>query len=57
MGDGNDEGEKIVDTAMALYLAIVNNFFEKKFNQFVTYNSVGRESQIYFLMCRRCHLK
>ena len=26
-------------------------------NQFVTYNSGGRESQIDFLMCRRCHLK
>ena len=26
-------------------------------NQYVTYNGGGRESQIYFLMCRRCHLK
>ena len=57
MGDRNDEGVKIVDTAMAFDLAIVNTFFEKKVNQFVTYNSGGRESQIDFLMCRRCHLK
>ena len=57
MRDRNDEGEKIVDTAMAFDLAIVNAFFEKKVNQFVTYNSGGRESQIDFLMCRRCHLK
>ena len=57
MRDRNDEGEKIVDTAMAFDLAIVNTFFEKKVNQFVTYNSGGRESQIDFLMCRRCHLK
>ena len=56
MGDRNDEGEKIVDT-MAFELAIVNTFFEKKVDQFVTYNSGGRESQIHFLMCRRCHLK
>ena len=42
MRDRNDEGEKIVDTAMAFDLA---TFFEKKVNQFVTYNSGGRESQ------------
>ena len=57
MGDRNDEGEKIVETAMAFDFAIVNSFFEKKVNQFVTFNSGGRESQIDFLMCRRCHLK
>ena len=56
MGDRNDEGENIVETAMAFDLAIVNTFFEKKVNQYVTYNSGGRESQIDFLMCRRCHL-
>ena len=50
-------GEKIVDTAMAFDVAIVNAFFEKKVYQFVTYNSGGRESQIELLMCRRCHLK
>ena len=57
MGDRNDEGENIVETAMAFDLAIVNTLFEKKVNQYVTYNSGGRESQIDFLMCRRCHLK
>ena len=57
MRDRNDEGENIVDTAMAFDLTIVNTFFEKKVNQFVTYNSGGRESQIDFLMCRICHLK
>ena len=56
MGDRNDEGENIVETALAFDLAI-NTFFEKKVNQYVTYNSGGRESQIDFLMCRRCHLK
>ena len=53
----NDEGENIVETAMIFDLAIVNTFFEKKVNQYVTYNSGGRESQIDFWMCRRCHLK
>ena len=57
MRDRNDEGENIVDTAMAFDLAIVNTFFEKKVDQFVTYNSGGRGSQIDFLMCRGCHLK
>ena len=52
----NDEVENIVDTAMIFDLAIVNTFFEKKVNTFVTYNSIRRESQIDFLMCR-CHLK
>ena len=41
---------------MTFDLAIVNTFFEKKVNLFVTYNSGGRESRIDFLVCRRCHL-
>ena len=53
MRDRNDEGENIVDTAMTLDLAKFNTFFEKKVNQFVTYNSGGRESQICFFVCRR----
>ena len=47
----------IENTAMAFDLAIVDTIFEKKVNQFVTYNSVGRESHIDFLMFRRCHPK
>ncbi len=46
-----------MDTAMTSELAIVNTFFEKKVNQFVTYNSGGRESRIDFFMCMRSHLK
>ena len=57
MRDRNDEGENIVDTAITFVLHIVNTFFENKVDQFVTYNSGGRASQIDFLMCRRCHLK
>ena len=52
MRDRNDEGGNIVGTAMTFDLAIVNTLFEKKVNQFVTYNSGGRESHIAFLMCR-----
>ena len=47
----NDEGGGIVDTSITFDLAIVNTFFGKKVNQFVTYNS-----QIDFLVCWRCHL-
>ena len=57
MRDRNDEGENIVDTAIIFVLPIVNTFFENNVNQFVTYNSIGRVSQIDFLICRRCHLK
>ena len=57
MGDRNDEGENIVETALAFDLAIFNTLFEKKVNQYVIYNSGGRETHIDFLMCRRCHLK
>ena len=57
MRDRNDEGENIVDTAITFVLPIVNTFFENNVNQFVTYNSGGRVSQIDVLMCRRCHLK
>ena len=55
MGDRNEEGDNIVDFALAFDIAIVNTFFMKK--DYVTYRSGGRESQIDFLMCRRQHLK
>ena len=43
MRDRNDEGEKIVDTVITFDLSIVNTFFEKNVNHFVTYNSGGRK--------------
>ena len=57
VAERNEEGEKIVDSAMAFDLAIVNTFFKKHDSQLVTYRSGGRESQIDLLMCRRQHLK
>ena len=57
MRDRNDKVENIVDKAITFDLPIVDTFFEKKVNRIVTYNRGGRESQIDFLMCRRCHLK
>ena len=42
----NGEGGMPVDTTMTFDLAIGNTFFKKKMNEFVTYNSGGRERQI-----------
>ena len=50
MSDMKDDGEHIMGTAKTFDCAIVNTFFEKKVSQFVTYNSGGREIQIYFLI-------
>ena len=53
MGEKNEEGERVIDFAMAFDLSIVNTLFEKRPNHLVTYKSGGRQSQIDFLMCRR----
>ena len=54
MGERNEEGESIVDFAMAFDMALMNTFFMKK--DYVTYRSGGSESQIDFLLCRRKQL-
>ncbi|XP_066980763.1 uncharacterized protein [Macrobrachium rosenbergii] len=53
----NDEEERVVDCTASSGLAIDNSWFEKKGNQYITYKSGTRESQIDFLMCRRSHLR
>ena len=57
VGEKNEEGERVIDFAMAFDLALVNTFFEKRVSQLITYRSGGRESQIDLLLCRRDHLK
>ncbi|XP_013794700.1 uncharacterized protein LOC106478685 [Limulus polyphemus] len=52
----NGEGESIIDFALANEIAIVNTFFKKTPDQYITYKSGARESQIDFLLCRRNHL-
>ncbi|XP_066964196.1 craniofacial development protein 2-like [Macrobrachium rosenbergii] len=52
VGERIDEGERVVDCAVSFDLAVVNTWFEKKENQYITYKSGARESQIDFLMCR-----
>ncbi|XP_063595885.1 uncharacterized protein LOC134772741 [Penaeus indicus] len=56
MGELNEEGERVIDFALANDMAIANTFFKKGAHQYVTYKSGGRESQIDFLGCRRNHL-
>ena len=54
MGEMNEEGELITDFALAFDMAINNTFFTS--DDYVTYSSGGRQTQIDFLMCRRTHL-
>ncbi len=56
IGELNEEGERIMDFALANDMAMANTFFKKSAHQYVTYKSGGRESQIDFLLCRRNHL-
>ena len=55
LGERNEEGETIIDFALAFDMALVNTFFTKK--EYVTYRSGGRESQNDFMLYRRKHLK
>ena len=57
VGVSNAEGERLIDCSVAFDLAIINTWFEKGVNQYITYKSGERESQIDFLMCRRTNLK
>ena len=54
MGVMNEEGERIVDFALAFDMAINNTFFTSE--NYATYSSGGRQTQIDFLLCRRNHL-
>ena len=57
MGEMNEEGERIIDFALAFDLAICNTFFQKRHDHYVTFRSGGRVSQIDFILVRRRHLK
>ncbi|XP_068229599.1 craniofacial development protein 2-like [Palaemon carinicauda] len=56
VGKRNDEGERVIDFAVAFDLAMINSFFGKKINRLITYSSDGRESQIDLLLCKRDHV-
>ena len=46
-----------MDCAMAFDSAIINTWFEKKIDQFASYKSEDRKTQIDFLMYRRSQLR
>lgn len=52
----NLEGERILDFAVASDMAVINSFYKKTENQYVTYSSGGTETQIDFILCKRNHL-
>ena len=53
----NAEGQRLVDFAKRMDMAIVNTYFKKKEEHRITYKSGGRCSQVDYVMCRRCNLK
>uniref|UniRef100_A0A8D8YAF2 Craniofacial development protein 2 n=3 Tax=Cacopsylla melanoneura TaxID=428564 RepID=A0A8D8YAF2_9HEMI len=56
-GMRNDEGSMIVEHAKAYDLRILNTFFKKKDENYITYKSGGNVSQIDYVLCRSKHGK
>ncbi|KAK3884459.1 hypothetical protein Pcinc_011294 [Petrolisthes cinctipes] len=56
VGGRNEEGEGILDFCLASDMAITNTFFKRTPDQYITYKSGIRETQVDFLLCRRNHL-
>ncbi|KAF7701131.1 hypothetical protein C0J45_10358 [Silurus meridionalis] len=50
----NVEGQMVVDFAKRMEMAVVNMYFKKKEEHWV---SVGRCRQVDYFLCRRCNLK
>ena len=53
VGERNDEGEKILETAQMYDLALVNTFFQKRDEHLITYRSGRYFSTIDFILVRR----
>jgi len=56
-GDRNEEGERILECAESLDLAITNTFFEKREEHLITYKSGNSETQIDYILVRKQDLK
>jgi hypothetical protein len=52
-GEQNQEGEEILNFAIAYDLMVANTFFRKKKSQLITFNSCQHSSQIDFVLTRR----
>ncbi|XP_051780695.1 craniofacial development protein 2-like [Erpetoichthys calabaricus] len=53
----NEEGQRIVDFAKWMDMAVVNMYFKKREEHTVTYKSGGRCTQVDYILCRRVDLK
>ncbi|XP_051784813.1 uncharacterized protein LOC127528357 [Erpetoichthys calabaricus] len=53
----NEEGQRIVDFAKRMDMAVVNTYFKKREENRVTYKSGGRCTQVDYNLCRRVNLK
>ena len=57
-GEQNQDGVRILDFCVSNKLAIVNTFFQKtNNNRLVTYSSGGNQTQIDYILTKRCQLK
>ena len=52
----NEEGQRIVDFAKKMDMAVLNTYFKKK-EQIMTYQSGGRCTQVDYVQCRRSQLE
>ena len=53
----NEEGQRIVDFAKRMDMAVLNTYFKKKEEHRVTYQSGSRRTQVDYVLCRRRQLK
>ncbi|XP_037800342.1 craniofacial development protein 2-like [Penaeus monodon] len=52
-GEGNEDGERVIDFAISNDMVISNTIFTKRQEHLITYKSDGRASQIDYLLYRR----
>ena len=56
LGERNAEGQRVIDFAKRMEMAVVNTFFLKRQEHRVTYKSGGRSTQLDYFLYRRCKL-
>lgn len=55
--DGNLEGQMVVDFAERMAMSRVNTYFQKGEENRVIYRSIGRNTQVKYILCRQCNQK
>jgi len=56
-GNGDEDGEKVIDLALSFDMVIGNTLFRKRNEHLITYKSGDRASQIDFLLYRRRNIR